>query len=88
MSKTYSQCSEKLSELLKGRPNKVGALSAEFFREITGRTRIEDSFIVSLNEYSTLNHELAVYRVSPGRFVVFKTNGRYFKEDPESYEDE
>ena len=82
MARPISKCARNLQNLLRKNGWKRGTISADYFRELVGRSRIEESFWKRLDEYCIEYHAFAVVRVDYSKFVLVRLSDRYFPEDP------
>ncbi|MGO8942444.1 MAG: hypothetical protein ACLQJ7_02050 [Syntrophobacteraceae bacterium] len=80
MPKSIPASARKLAKILNQK--KRATITAEWFRELVGRHRIEDSFLLSLNSHSIEYHSIAVNRVGQSKFLLSSTIDRYLDEDP------
>jgi hypothetical protein len=82
MPATIKQCASKLAILLIKHKVSRATISAEYFREITGRNRIEDAFLKQLLAYCLENKTFVVQKISPEKYLIARTTDRYLPGDP------
>ncbi len=88
MAKSIHFCAKTLHLLMRKHKRARATLTADFFREIVDRSRIEESFIDALNEYAIDTYQLAIVKLTRSKYLLARTYDRYFVEDEHVWEDE
>jgi len=88
MPKPLKDCCTTIWDLLRKNKLSRATISAEFFRQIVERQRLETVFITALNDLAMQQYRFGVIKLDPFRFLVFKTTDKYLKEDPYAPTDE
>ena len=81
MANSIRSCAKTLHKLMLNDKKARATMTGDYFREIVDRSRIEESFLTTLNEYTIDAYKLVVVKLSRSKFLLARTYDRYLGDD-------